>query len=243
MRTAVYVDGFNLFHRLLQGRPEFKWLDLISLASTALKQENDVVLLRYFTARVADTASDPDKATRQDVYLRALASSGVHIHLGAFRLREKRAKLVTAPTNGSSPYVTVWAREEKGSDVNLAVHMTNDAWKNAYDCAVIVSNDSDLAEAARVVRDMGKVVGILSPVASPTSALREHADFVRNIRAAHLSSAQFPPAIPLVDGGMIHRPNAWAASAVATQDAPTPGLSGALLKSADPLPNAFTPTY
>ena len=29
----------------------------------------------------------------------------------------------------------VWKTEEKGSDVNLAVHMLNDAWLNKYDVA------------------------------------------------------------------------------------------------------------
>ena len=42
--------------------------------------------------------------------------------------------------------------EEKGSDGNLAVHLLNDGWLDAYDCAVVVSNDSDIAEAMRLVR-------------------------------------------------------------------------------------------
>jgi hypothetical protein len=40
--------------------------------------------------------------------------------------------------------VTVWKNEEKGSDVNLAVHLLDDSWRSGFDCAVIVSNDSDL---------------------------------------------------------------------------------------------------
>jgi hypothetical protein len=30
--------------------------------------------------------------------------------------------------------VEVWKNEEKGSDVNLALHVLNDAWLDAYDC-------------------------------------------------------------------------------------------------------------
>lgn len=41
--------------------------------------------------------------------------------------------------------VDIIKTEEKGSDVNLAVHLLNDGWLDAYDCAVVVSNDSDLA--------------------------------------------------------------------------------------------------
>jgi hypothetical protein len=35
----------------------------------------------------------------------------------------------------------------------LAVHLLNDAWLNEYDCAIVVSNDSDLAESMRFVRE------------------------------------------------------------------------------------------
>ena len=34
---------------------------------------------------------------------------------------------------------------EKGSDVNLAVHLLNDGWLDANDCAGVVTNDSDIA--------------------------------------------------------------------------------------------------
>jgi uncharacterized LabA/DUF88 family protein len=52
--------------------------------------------------------------------------------------------------------VEVWKNEEKGSDVNLALHLLNDAWQDAFDCAVVVSNDSDLAEALRMVKAIHK---------------------------------------------------------------------------------------
>jgi len=42
MRTAVYVDGFNLFHRLLEGQPNLKWLDPTALAKACLRDENEI---------------------------------------------------------------------------------------------------------------------------------------------------------------------------------------------------------
>lgn len=41
--------------------------------------------------------------------------------------------------------------EEKGSDVNLAVHLLNDAWKDLFDVGVVVSNDTDLVTPIRMV--------------------------------------------------------------------------------------------
>jgi hypothetical protein len=32
MRTIIYVDGFNLYYRMLATRPALKWLDLKALA-------------------------------------------------------------------------------------------------------------------------------------------------------------------------------------------------------------------
>ncbi len=53
MRTVVYVDGFNLYFRLLEKRPQFKWLDLKALAQRSLSPANQITGIRYYTARVS----------------------------------------------------------------------------------------------------------------------------------------------------------------------------------------------
>ena len=54
--------------------------------------------------------------------------------------------------------------EEKGTDVNLAVHLLNDSWRGRYECAVVVSNDSDLEEAIRIVGEYHKrIIGLVLP--------------------------------------------------------------------------------
>jgi hypothetical protein len=89
LRTAVYVDGFNLFHSLPDGRRGVKWLDLRAMAQAVLQPSNKITLVRYFTARVTAPPNDPDMPTRQDVYLRALKAQGVVIHHGMFKERAK----------------------------------------------------------------------------------------------------------------------------------------------------------
>ena len=100
--------------------------------------------------------------------------------------------------------------EEKGSDVNLAVHLLNDAWLDAYECAVVVSNDSDLAEAMHLARERGKVIGLIPPVMKTgrktSQVLRQHCDFVRPLRRHHLERAQMPATIP---GTELHKPPSW----------------------------------
>ena len=162
MRTFVYVDGFNLYYGALRGTP-WKWLDLPALFAKVLQPRHDILKVKYFTARVSGTASDPSKPQRQDVYLRALRRyrPEVEVYFGHFLTHRVRAAL--AQPVGDRRTVEVIRTEEKGSDVNLAVHLLNDGWLDACDCAVVVSNDSDIAEAMRPVKEQhGKRIGLVT---------------------------------------------------------------------------------
>ena len=99
--------------------------------------------------------------------------------------------------------------EEKGSDVNLAVHLLNDAWLDNYDCAIVISNDSDLAEPLRLIREQnGKMIGLISPLlrGHPSRELQKHAHFVKRIREGVLKNSQLPSPIPVTT---IHKPQSW----------------------------------
>jgi uncharacterized LabA/DUF88 family protein len=97
--------------------------------------------------------------------------------------------------------------EEKGSDVNLAVHLLNDAWKNAFQAAVVVSNDTDLLTPIEMVtRERGKHVVVVCPDRSRSASpkLAAVASSVRHLRPSMLAAAQFPAVI-----GTIRKPAAW----------------------------------
>ena len=52
----------------------------------------------------------------------------------------------------------------KGSDVNLAAHLLNDAWKGLFEAAVVISNDTDLVTPIRMtVVERGKTVVVVCP--------------------------------------------------------------------------------
>jgi uncharacterized LabA/DUF88 family protein len=108
-------------------------------------------------------------------------------------------------------FVDVIKTEEKGSDVNLAVHALNDAWLNSYDCAVIVSNDSDLAESLRLIKHQFKKTIILATPGEPklrptTFQLKKWAKATIHITDLALKASQLPNPIP---GGAIHKPSIW----------------------------------
>ena len=55
--------------------------------------------------------------------------------------------------------------EEKGSDVNLAAHLLNDAWQDLFESAVVVSNDTDLVVPIRMVtEELKRPVLVICPV-------------------------------------------------------------------------------
>ena len=207
MRTLVYVDGFNLYYGGLKGSGR-KWLDLVALCERVLATHHDILAVKYFTVRVSPTPSDPSKPQRQQLYLRALQAyrPEVSVHFGHFLTHEVAAPLAR-PTGGQRT-VRVVKTEEKGSDVNLAVHLLNDAWLDAYDCAIVVTNDSDLAEGIRLVKaHLGKRVGVVTPGKRRTSqVLKGAADFVRQIRPQALLRSQLPDPIP---GTNLRKPASW----------------------------------
>ena len=208
MRTTVYIDGFSLHCGALKGSPR-KWLDLVLLFEAILQRRHDVDRVKCFTARVSDTLNDPSKAMRQGICVQALRRfrPTVQVCCGHFLSHRVRMPLVQ-PQRGRRT-VEVVKTEEKGSDVNLAAHLVNDAWLNAYDCAVVVSNDSDIAEAMRLVKEHhpAKRIGLLLPrTGSPSRQLRKHADFTRPIRTGAMANSQLPDPIP---GTNIRKPAAW----------------------------------
>lgn len=206
-RTIVYVDGFNFYYGAVRGTP-WKWLDPVALFLRALGPQNALLKVKYFTARVRPSPHDPDVNVRQDAYLRALEAHCplVELHFGHFL----RHRVSMESANPPPPTSEVWKTEEKGSDVNLALQVLNDAWLDAYDCAVVVSNDSDLAESLRLVKAQhGKLIGIVTPgapVRKTSRQLSQHADFIKPIRSWMLASSQLPDPIP---GTTIHKPPRW----------------------------------
>ena len=105
--------------------------------------------------------------------------------------------------------VEVIKTEEKGSDVNLGVHLIVDAMDDAFDLAVVVSNDSDLLLPIQLVRErFHKKVGLLNPHEHPSFTLKKNSDWIRPIRKGPLMAAQFPEELHDQDG-TFRKPTAW----------------------------------
>ena len=206
MSTIVYIDGFNLYHRAVRGTP-YKWLDLVALSRHVLT-DNDVTHVRYFTAKIIATPADPQAPQRQQVYLRALATlPDLTIHYGQFKRRKKRGPLVSPKIAGVT-MATIATFEEKGSDVNIAAYALADAYEGRADTVVLLTNDSDLAEPARMLRARGTTVGVIIP-ADGLKPDTVPADFFKTLRPADLAQCLLPDSLPDGEGRTIRKPPSW----------------------------------
>jgi uncharacterized LabA/DUF88 family protein len=98
---------------------------------------------------------------------------------------------------------------EKGSDVNLATHLLVDAFDDAFECAVIVSGDSDLHTPVQIVANrFHKTVGVINPQKIPCKEIQRTADFYKHIREVALQISQFPPLLTDMQG-TFHKPSSW----------------------------------
>lgn len=210
MRTYVYIDGFNLYYGAVRGTP-YKWLDLKEVCRRVLQAHHRIDRIKYFTA-ITTGILDPDTPVRQRVFIRALQAHipEFEVHYGHF-LTHKVSRALVDPADRArlgKDVVRIWKTEEKGSDVNLAVHLVNDAHLDKYDCAIVVSSDGDLAEAMRIARDdLGKKVGLIQVHPRRGSYhLKKYASFVRSMRPATLRASQLPDPIP---GTSLRKPASW----------------------------------
>ena len=205
--TNVYIDGFNLYYGALRKTP-YKWVNLRALCQFLLPG-NTITEIKYFTALVAARPGDPQQTVRQQLYLRALQTvPGVSVHLGHFLTHTVTMPLVPVPGRRQQ-YARVLKTEEKGSDVNLATHLLHDAHMGRFEVAVVVSNDLDLLEPIKIVREqLGRKVGILNPHQKASRALLPHIDFIKPIRTGVLRASQFPPVMK-DERGTFTKPADW----------------------------------
>ena len=214
MRTFLYVDGFNLFHGCLKrSRPGYRWLDLNALATKVLSPKHRIDSIHYCTALVKpDSETDPTPG-RQRLYINALKAFIPHLSVqyGHFTSHPSSARHLDPPPD----IVRYQKVEEKGSDVNLAARLVADAFQDRFDCAVILSNDGDMAPAARIARkEAEKRVGVIAPVQHVnggqarrvSNELSRNADFVRTIRRSAIAKSQLPSPIP---GTSYFKPKHW----------------------------------
>lgn len=197
-KTIVYIDGFNLYYGVLK-KTAYKWLDVQALVN-ALLTNNDIIEIKYFTAPVKGNENRPLRRTNQKAYTDALQAHIPHLQIieGYYISKQKTVKNLNPP-----PYtVEAIIREEKGTDVNIAVEIVKDSLTREFDCVVLISNDSDLARSIKIAKNDGKkMVVTIAPVIAysgvfSSRSLKKLSDFhFANISTQILAKSQLPLSI------------------------------------------------
>jgi uncharacterized LabA/DUF88 family protein len=146
-RTVVFIDGQNLYHCV---RETFKYshpnYDVMKLAhETCGLRGWNVSEVRFYTG-FPDAKDDAQWNQFWTRKLLAIKRQGVHVYSRALRYRDKAIKISGGTT------LTTRVGEEKGIDVRLAIDIIRLAHRNAYDVALVFSQDQDLSEVADEVR-------------------------------------------------------------------------------------------
>lgn len=91
----------------------------------------------------------------------------------------------------------------------MASYLLVDGFRQRYDIALVVTNDSDLAEPIRLVRsELGLTVGIVNPRKTFAADLQGIADFYKIVRKWQLRDSQFPATMSDANGTFV-KPNRW----------------------------------
>jgi uncharacterized LabA/DUF88 family protein len=192
----------------LRNKP-YRWLNLVAMFENLLP-DDDIVEVKYFTAQVTGKF-DSQKPLRQQAYLRALGTiPRLTVVMGQFITTPVRYRLVDPITDLSGKVIeaaSVWRPDEKGSDVNLGSHLLNDAWRNAFDVAAILTNDTDLATPVKFAVELQKTVLIIHPDSNPAQSLVRSATGSLHLHDSHLRDAQLAPEITLANGKKIRKPH------------------------------------
>ena len=208
LRTNVYIDGFNLYYGALRKTP-YRWLDLRELCRCILGSGHALRRIRYFTADVKPTSDDLEKNVRQQLYQRALRTlPETEIHKGRFVQRPRWMPLAR-PMPGILERILIDRVEEKGSDVNLATHLVLDAAQRDFQAAYVLSNDTDLVEPIRLVRQTFSLpVHVVSPHRIRSRRMQASATSYALLDHTLLPDCQFPR--ELSDRrGAFHKPPEW----------------------------------
>ncbi len=140
---ALYVDGFNLYHAIDNlGEPHLKWVNLWELGERLMPNRTRFRLVRaYYVSAIRKPESD--KGKRHQQYVNALKHFGVECDLSHFIC--ETVECDNCHRNWQDP-------QEKESDVNLALAVYDDAHRDVFDLAYMISSDSDQAATARMFK-------------------------------------------------------------------------------------------
>jgi len=200
-RIFAYIDGFNLYFGLKsKSWKRYYWLDLQKTVQNLLKPNQVLDYTKYFTARIT---GPPDKQKRQTTYIEALET------LPNFQIFYGKCQHIPRTCRQCDFHEDVPI--EKMTDVNIAVELLSDAFRDIYDAAYLISADSDLVPVIATLRSLfpRKRIVVAFPPGRYSRELANKARFSMTIGRRTIAKSLFPPEIRKTDGYILKCPDFW----------------------------------
>ncbi len=182
--VRTYIDGFNLYHAIAALKDNtLKWLNLVELSKGLARQGDNLEQVHFFTAILN---WDHKKQQRHRNYIAALRATGVFVHEGEFKTNDRKCWAMDR-------FCSV--REEKQTDVAIAVKMVADAMNGGLERAILVTADTDQIPTVKLVEQMlGIPVAVRFPPnrASNARDLGNQVADKREISVGLLRACRFP---------------------------------------------------
>ena len=169
-RVMVYIDGSNLHHSLNQaaGRTD---LDFSKFSQKLVGDHRQLVRTYYYNAPLDQTREPERYRSQQGFFERLRRIDYFEVRLG---------RLVYRGFPSFAPY-------EKGVDIRLGTDMLVHGFARNYDVAILVSGDTDFADAVQAIKDRGLHVEVALFDRTGSQRLRDVADKVRLVDLSFLS--------------------------------------------------------
>ena len=199
-QVIAYIDGFNFYFGLrAKGWQKYYWVNPWLLCKHMLITHQSLSQVKYFTSRIR---GDKDKISRQDTFIRAIKTEpAITVRYGRYGTRGYTCEIC-----GHSGKLSA----EKMTDVRIACEVINDAHRDMFKTALLVSGDRDLVPIAEFInqRFLGKRVVVAFPPMRRCNDYKGKAGIMR-ITKRMLQTSLFPDEITLPNGNKITKPDKW----------------------------------
>jgi len=176
-RVAIFLDGSNFYHRLVD--PELKLKQLLDFDykkfAEWLSYNRKIVNCIYYVGLVRkekNNLKSEDLMRNQQKLFANIKNQGWEIKTGYMMVHDKDYK-------------------EKGVDVKLAVDILDMAYQDKYDTAIIVSSDTDLIPGIIRSKELGKKIEYIGFSHRPSFAMQRYSNLTRLLSKIELE--QFLP--------------------------------------------------
>ena len=145
-RVAVFVDGSNLYFAVRDGLHRQDTIDVEKLAKKLTKTRQLVRIYYYHVPRLEE---ESEATRRHQAFLNRLG----YVNYLQLRLGRLVPRLVKVRCQSCDRDIEHTTHIQKGVDTRIAIDMVGLALLDAYDVAVLVSGDADLAEAVNFIKE------------------------------------------------------------------------------------------